>query len=146
MKKPPLCIFSIRILNKETFTFLSLIIFSILDDTDLLTAIPSGNKDGTLLPLGRCHFSSWLSSNETLVKYSEHIWIALEKTGLAIAFIQASLISFLSRSGILWYETFWFNLDWFKQLFTYQVAIFVSSKVPLLLSYNLNTVSLNDKM
>ena len=137
MKKPPFCIFSIRILSRETFTFLSLIVFSILDDTDLLMVFSFENKDGTasglsryfkLPPSKRC-FSSWLSSNESSVKWSEYTWIALDKTGLATALIQASLISFLSWSGILWYETFLFDLDWFEQPFTHQVTIFVS-KVP----------------
>ena len=82
--------------------------FSILDHTDLLTAFPFGNKDGTAsglsiyckLPQRRRCFSSWLSSNESLVKWSEDPWIALGKTGLLIALIQASLISFLSSPGI----------------------------------------------
>ena len=100
--------FSICILYRETFTFLSLIVFSILDHTDLLTAFPFGNKDGTAsglsiyckLPQRRHCFSSWLSSNESLVKWSEDPWIALGKTGLLIALIQASLISFLLSPGI----------------------------------------------
>ena len=66
---------SIRILNRETFTFLSLIVFSILDNIDLLTAFPFGNKDETAsglriyckLPTRRRRFSSWLSSTESLV-------------------------------------------------------------------------------
>ena len=150
-EKPPFCIFSIHILN---FTFLSLIVFSILDNTDLLTTFPFGNKDGTTsdlsiyckLPLRRCCFSSWLSSNESLVKWSEDPWIALGKTGLAIALIQASYISFLSRPDILWYETFLSNLDWFEQPFTVHIKwpILFHQKFPLL-SYDLNTVSLNDK-
>ena len=98
-----------------------------------LTTFPFGNKDRTApglsiylkLPPRRCHFSSWLSSNESLVKWSEHTLIALDKTGLAIALIEAFLISFLSWPGILRYETFLFNLDWFEEPF----SIFVSSKV-----------------
>ena len=50
-EKPPFLIFSIRILNRETFTFLILIVFSILDGTDLLTVFPFGNKDGTAFGL-----------------------------------------------------------------------------------------------
>ena len=150
--------FCILILIRETFTFLSLIVFSILDDTNLLTTFPFGNNDGTAsglsiyfkLPPRRRHFSSWLSSNESSVKWSEHTWTALSKTGLTIAVIQASPTSFLSWPGILWYETLLFNLDWFEQPFTHQVPSFVSSKIPFhqkfpLISYNLNTVSLNDK-
>ena len=68
--------FSTCILSRETFTFLSLIGFPILDDTDFLTAFPLGNKDRTAsglsiyfkLPPRRCRFSSWLLSNETSVK------------------------------------------------------------------------------
>ena len=67
---------------------------------DLLMACPFGNKDGTAsglsiyfeLPSRRCCFSSWLSSHASLVKWAEHTWTALGKTGLVIAFIQASLI------------------------------------------------------
>ena len=96
-----------------------------------------GNKDGTTsgliihfkLPPRTRRFSSWLSSNESSVKWSEHTWTALDKTGLAIAFIQASSIFFLHCLGILRYETFFFRLDWFEQPFTHQVTIFVSSKV-----------------
>ena len=76
MKNPPFCVFSIRILNRETFIFLGLIIFSILDDTDLLMAFPFEIKDGTesglsiyfrLLPRKR-RFRSWLSPNESSLK------------------------------------------------------------------------------
>ena len=67
MKKSPFCILPIRKLNRETFTFLSLIVFSILDDTDLLTVFPFGNKDETASGLN-IYFKmveiSWLSSNE----------------------------------------------------------------------------------
>ena len=142
--------FSLPILNRETFTFLSLIAFSISDDTDLLTAFPFGNKDENTsglsiylqLPPRRGGFSSWLS-NESAVKWLEHTWIALDKTGLAIALVQASLIFFLFWPGVLWYETFLFNLDWFEQHFTHQVTIFVSSKVHVSKLY-LKAVSLND--
>ena len=109
MKKPPFCIYSIRISNRETFTFLNLIVSSILDDPDLLTAFPLGKKDGTAsdlsiyfkLPPRRHHLSSWLSSNEYSVKWSEHTCTDLGKTILAIGFIEASCISFLSSQGIL---------------------------------------------
>ena len=132
--------------------------FSISNDTNLLTTFPFENNDGTAsglsiyfkLPPRRRRFSSWISSNESSVKWSEHTWAALNKTGLTIAVIQASPTSFLSWPGILWYETLLFNLDWFEQPFTHQVPFFVSSKIPFhqkfpLVSYNLNTVSLNDK-
>ena len=76
MKKPRFCIFCIRILNRETFTFLGLTVFSTLDDTDLLTAFPFGDEDGTASGLSiyfklaprRHRFSSWLSSNQSSLK------------------------------------------------------------------------------
>ena len=112
-EKPPFYIFSIRILNRETFTILSLIVFSIVDDTDLLTVFPFGNKDGTAsglsiyckLPARRRRFSSWLSSNESSVKWSEDTWIALGKTGLTIALTQATLIAiYLFSPGLVFYD------------------------------------------
>ena len=152
MKNPPFCIFSIRILNRETFIFLGLIIFSILDDTDLLMAFPFEIKDGTesglsiyfrLLPRKR-RFRSWLSPNESSLKWSERTWIALDKTGLANALIQTFLVSFPSWTGILSYETFLLNLEWFEHLLHIKWSFLFHRKFPLL-SYNLNTVSLNDK-
>ena len=154
-EKPPFCIFSIRIINRETFTVLSLIVFSILDNTDLLTAFSFGNKDGTAsglsiyckLPLRRRHFSSWLSSNESSVKWSKDTWTALGKTGLAITLIQASLI--YTFSLLAWYFKIWNIfvqswLIWTTFYCTHHVTNFVSSKFTLL-RYDLNTVSLNDK-
>ena len=145
-EKPPFCIFSIHILNRETFTFLSLIVFSILDDTNLLPAFPFGNKDGTAsglsiyckLPPRRHRFSSWLSSNESLVKWSEDPRIALGKTGLAIALIQAPHIFSL----VTWYFMIWNIfvqswLIWTTFHCTHQVTIFVSSKYLLALCHNI---------
>ena len=53
-------------------------------DRHLLTAFPFGNKDGTApnlciffkLLLRRCLFTSWLSSNESSVKWPKHTWTA----------------------------------------------------------------------
>ena len=56
-----------------------------------------------------------------------------------IVFIQASLFCFLFLPGSLLQETYFFNLDWFKQPFTERVTVFVLLKV-FLLSYDLNTV------
>ena len=74
-------------------------------DPDLLTATSFGNKDGTAsglsicfkLPSRECRFSSWLSSNESLVKWSEHTSATLGKTDLVIALILTSLIRALAR-------------------------------------------------
>ena len=46
-----------------------------------------------LLPR-RCRFSSWLSSDESSVKWSEHTWAALGRTGLAMSLSKHSLYLF----------------------------------------------------
>ena len=68
-----------------------------------INGLSIGNKDGAAsdlsvyfkFPPRRHCFSSWISLNESLVKWSEHTWTTLGKTGLSIALIQASLIFFL---------------------------------------------------
>ena len=79
-EKRPFCIFSLSILNRGAFTFLSLIVFSILDDTDLLTAYPFKNKDGT---------ASGLSIQWNLYKADIYLrrTVYLETDGFTVKFL-----------------------------------------------------------